>query len=266
MKQVYSYNIIGNSQELSPIKNKWLTTLVSPQDGMWEHFRESGTNYKICHGDITIGYAVTNQENQLIQFYISPSYFSKSKIIFQDFIDKWKIQSGIVGTNNPIFLSIVLDRVKELNIHTCLFRDFHKIEIDKKDGTLKQCQDKDCENIMNFCHISMGAPKEWLLGYIKGLIKRGEIFSCEIDHKIIGTFEVRKSFSSPKFADIGMVVSPDFRRMGYGTFLLNEAKNTALEWGKIPICSCEKENIGSLKSIQNCGFVSFYQLLSVIFK
>ena len=105
-----------------------------------------------------------------------------------------------------------------------------------------------------------------MVDYIGGLIEKKEIFSHEIGDTIIGTCEVRKSTTSPKFADIGMAVSPDFRRKGYGTYLLNKAKTIALEWGKAPICSCEKDNIGSYKSISNCGFVSTYQLLAIVFK
>ena len=97
-------------------------------------------------------------------------------------------------------------------------------------------------------------------------MKKGEIFSLEDGDEIIGTCEVRKSITAPEFADIGMVVSPAYRRKGYGTYLLNRAKTIALEWGKTPICSCEKDNIGSVKSIHNCGFVSKYQLLSIDFK
>jgi len=112
----------------------------------------------------------------------------------------------------------------------------------------------------------MEAPKEWLVGYIGGLIEKGEIFSLKDGNEIIGTCEVRKSITAPKYADIGMVVSPDYRRKGYGTYLLNKAKTLALEWGRTPICSCEKNNVGSIKSINNCGFVSMYQLLSIVFK
>lgn len=62
-----------------------------------------------------------------------------------------------------------------------------------------------------------------------------------------------------------MIVSPDYRREGYGTYLLSRAKAIALEWGKIPICSCEKGNVGSLKSIHNSGFISMHQFLSITF-
>jgi predicted acetyltransferase len=266
MERSYSFNEVTIDNELTILRNEWLDNLTSPQDGMWESFRNSAMNWGIVTDDQMIGYASIGEGNQLIQFYISPMYLSDGKVIFEEFIEKMKITTGIVGTNNLVYLSIALNFAKELNVNTYLFRNNYEVKIEEKEGELKECQDDDIEKIVNFCHDSMGAPKEWLVGYIAGLIGKREIFSFENDHEIIGTCEIRKSATAPEFADIGMVVSPDYRRQGYGTYLLNKAKTIAIELGMTPICSCEKNNVGSIKSIHNCGFISLYQLLSVDFK
>ena len=266
MDQHFSFNKLLNNDEIVPIKKEWLNSLTSPQDGMWEHFRENGQIWKILLDKNIIGYASIDEDNQLLQFYVTSKYLPKGENIFKAFIIENKIQSGIVGTNNLVYLSMALNNVKTLKVHTCLFRNFHKVVIAEKEGILKVCQNEDLNRIVDFCHFSLGAPKEWLVSYIGELILKKEIFSFEKNNKIIGTCEVRRSTTSPNFADIGMVVSPDFRKLGYGTFLLHKAKTMALEWGKIPICSCEKNNIGSLKAIQNCGFVSMHQLLAVTFR
>ena len=155
--------------------------------------------------------------------------------------------------------------IKELNVNTHLFINSYEVNIEEKEGILNACQTDDIERVVKFYHYSMGGPKEWLTGYIGGLIEKQEVFSLENGDKFIGACEVRESQTASDFADIGMVVSPDYRRMGYGTYLLNRAKIVAIENGKTPICSCEKDNVGSLKSIQNCGSVSMFQLLSVSF-
>ncbi len=266
MKKNYKFNKIINIDELAILKNNWLDSLTSPQDGMWEFFRNSAMNWGIVCDEEMIGYASIDEENQLLQFYISPKYLSKGEVIFKEFIDKMKIETGIVGTNNLVYLSIALNFVKVLNVSTYLFRNTYEVNVEEKEEILKECQEEDIERIVNFCHYSMGAPKGWLKVYIGGLIEKKEIFSLEDGDKIIGTCEIRKSTTAPEFADIGMVVSPDYRRKGYGTYLLNKAKTIALEWEKIPICSCEKDNFGSIKAISNCGFVSMYQLLSISFK
>jgi predicted acetyltransferase len=266
MKRNHRFYKITDVDELTILKKEWLDSLISPQDGMWESFRNNVLDWGIECDNKMIGYASIGEGNQLLQFYISPKYLLKGEVIFKEFIDTLKIKTGIVGTNNLVYLSIALNFVKELNVNTYLFRNNYEVNIDEKEGTLKEAQEGDIEKIVNFCHYSTGAPKEWLTNYIGELIEKKELFFLKNRDEIIGTCEIRKSTTAPEFADIGMIVSPDFRRKGYGTYLLNKAKTIALEWGKTPICSCEKENVGSLKSITNCGFVSKYQLISIVFK
>jgi len=256
----------GSTSELVKLKNEWLASLVSPQDGMWESFRTNATHWEIKYLDQMIGYISVNENNQLLQFYISPKHLSKGKAIFKTFIENEKIKGGIVGTNNPIYLSIAMNFVNEVEVNTYLFRERHETEIPEKSGTLRECQMEDVNRVVNFCNYATGAPKEWLTEYIGELIKEGEVYVLEKGTEIIGTCEIRKSKSAADFADIGMIVSPDYRRKGYGTYLLHEAANIAIKWKRQPICSCEKQNVGSLKAIHNCGFVSLYQLLSINFK
>ena len=196
MKRNYSFKKVTTVDELTNLKSEWLSSLTSPQDGMWEAFRNSAMNWRIVCDTAMIGYASVDEGNRLLQFYISPMYLSRGELIFKDFIDKMDIKTGIVGTNNPVYLSIALNFVKELNVNTYLFRDINEVNIQEKEGILKECQDRDIEGIVNFCQYSMGAPKDWLVGYIEGLIEKGEIFSLENGGKIIGTCEVRKKHYS----------------------------------------------------------------------
>ena len=83
--------------------------------------------------------------------------------------------------------------------------------------------------------------------------------------EILGSCVVRKCDSDPEIANVGMAVAPAHRRKGLGTFLLGKAKEKAIEWGKQPICSCEMDNAGSLKSIQKNGFRSIHQMLYMEF-
>lgn len=266
MEKNYSFNKVNNKNELDILKKEWLATLSSPQDGMWAFFRDNATNWSIVFNGELIGYAAVDESNQILQFYVLPKFQLNGAIIFKTFIDKMKIKTGIVGTNNLIFLSFALNFVNDLKVNTYLFRDNYEVHVDPKEGVLKACEKKDIDTMVNFYNNSIGAPKEWLRCYLGDLIEKEELFLLETDNKTIGTFEVRKNLSAPGFADIGMVVSPDFRQKGYGTYLLSRAKKIAAEKGNTPICSCEKDNIGSVKSIYNCGFVSKYQLLSIDFK
>ena len=175
MQKKYSFNKVINDNELSNFKKDWLKSLTRPQDGMWESFRESATHWEIRDEDKMIGYTCIDDNNQLLQFYLSPEYLSQGEIIFKKIIQQADIKTGIVGTNNLIFLSIALNFVKELEVHTCLFSNHFEANIAAKEGKLSTCKRKDIDQIVDFCHYALGADKEWLNGYIGSLIDRKEI-------------------------------------------------------------------------------------------
>ena len=267
MKEVYSYRKSSDQtqDELLELKNVWLNSLTSPPDGMWQSIRDTAIHWEIRNTNELIGYTCVNDDNQLLQFYIIPQYLSKGADIFKEFLAWSGIKKGIVGTNNPIYLTHALNAMEHVEIHTYLFRDGFEVSNPAKAGVLKLCEAADLDRIVEFCQYSIKAPVDWLKYYVSLRIERGEIFVLEENQIIIGTCEVRRSGTHSKFVDIGMIVSPDFRRKGYGTYLLSRAKQIAKEWEKECICSCEKNNIGSYKSISNCGFVSKFQLLVVNF-
>ena len=261
----YNFHKIDNSNSIDLLKTEWLKSLVTPQDDMWEAFMNYAQHWEIKAEDQQIGYACVNTENCLLQFFLLPNWLQDGVLIFQQFIHQQDIQKAIIGTNNPICLSLAMHFQKSIKIDTYLFSNFINVGVDERIDKPKQARTEEIEKVVDFCHISMGAPKEWLRGYVGNLIEKGELFVLENDHEIVGTFEVRKSESNSKVANIGMVVCPKHRRKGLGTNLLGQAKKKAIELNLEPICSCEKDNIGSLKAIHKSGFRSIHQMLLVEF-
>lgn len=255
--------IILATEEPLLLKEAWRNTLTAPQDGMWESFMDSADLWTLKINDSKIGYACVNQQEQLIQFFVTPAWRHKGTAIFETFIRQHSIKKAMVGTNNPVFLFNALHFQASVVINTYFFTEHLEAPNAQKEGVLKEADTKSLNGVVEFCHLSIGAPKEWLNLYLTNLINRRELFILRNEKDIIGTCEVRKSDSNPKVADIGMIVSPYYRKQGYGTYLLGMAKKIAIENGKVPICSCEKTNVGSLKSIHRNGFRSLHSLLEV---
>ena len=262
----FQFNKITDTSILNAIKVEWRKSLTAPQDDMWEAFTDDSNHWELKDKAQTIGYTCVNDDNRLLQFFVLPDWMQEGVLIFQQFIQQHKIKKALIGTNNPICLSIAMHFQKSIEVDTYLFTDFLKVNIIKKEGVLRSAESENLEKLVEFCHKSMGGPKVWLNGYIGNLIDRGEFFVFEDGEEILGTYEVRKSESNNKVASVGMIVSPAHRKKGLGTFLLAKAKEIAIKWNKQPICSCEKDNIGSLKSIQNNGFRSVHQMLLMEFE
>ncbi len=232
---------------------------------MWESFRNAAAHWSIIRQGLEIGYVSTNEESGLLQFYLLPPWMDERVPVLRQFLAEEAITQGMVCTNNPVFLGAALEAMRSIEVDSYLFTDVHIVSPEERTGLFRAATPAEISRVVKFYQYSIGAPEGWLRGYLGRHVQRGEIFSLEKEGTMLGACEVRKSDSNPQVADIGMVVSPDFRRQGYGTFLLSKAKEVAKGWGRQPICSCEKDNIGSLKSIRKNGFRSFHQVLSVKF-
>ncbi len=265
MKKQFNFNKTSDSNTLNLLKNEWKKSLTATQDGMWETLTDYAQHWEIKDDNKIIGYACVDDDNRLLQFFVLPQWMQEGVSIFKQFILQNEIKTGLIGTNNPVCLSVAMHFQKLVKVDTYLFTALVDGNTTEKEGTLNVAVEDDLERLINFCHESMGAPKEWLNGYLSDLIKKGEIFVFEDNDEILGTCEVRKRESEPGVADVGMVVSTAHRRKGLGTFLLGKAKEIAFQWNKKPICSCEKDNMGSLKSIHKNGFRSIHQMLSMDF-
>lgn len=254
-----------DSSTLSKLKEAWYDSLLAPQDGMWEMFINTSTPYEISSNGKPIGYACINAEGILLQFFIELGWMQESKSVFKKLLDQTQIKTAMVGTNNPVFLSSALPFQKSVEVDTLLFTEVVDAQKTDQEGIFRSCEESDQASVVDFYHRSIGAPKEWLEGYLGGHIQKEEIFIFEKENEILGSCEVRKSDSQLQYADVGMVVSPDHRKKGIGTFLLSKTIEIAKGWNRKAICSCEATNTGSFKAIQNSGFRSIHQLLRLSF-
>ena len=265
MKNQFHFNKINNTTSISTVQIEWQKTLTAPQDGMWESFAENSMPWEIRHDVELIGYLRLNDQNQLLRFYLLPHWLKNGAQIYQQFINEQFVKQAVIGTNDPIHLSLGLQNQKSVMVHTYLFTDMIETQSSKSEGRLLTAWEDDLIRLVDFYHKSTGGPKEWLSGYINNLINRGEIFILDKNGEILGTCEVRNSETNSKIADLGMVVSPEHRGKGIGTFLLGKAKELAYDINRSPICSCERSNIASLKAIHRTGFRSMNQMLLLEF-
>lgn len=92
-----------------------------------------------------------------------------------------------------------------------------------------------------------GANKLWTA------IVDGEIAGCGVSNRVIKDSDA---------VDIGMMVAPNFRRKGLGTYIVSEIADRVEIDGLRPICGCGASNVASRATLEKAGFVSEHQLLS----
>ncbi|MBO3698102.1 GNAT family N-acetyltransferase [Roseivirga sp. E12] len=267
MKHQFYFNKTTHSDSIDSLREIWRNTLVAPQDDMWESFLALATKIEIRTSNQTIGYACLNSENQVLQCFIIERWLEHGKEVFDQLINEFKVTSALVGTNNPVFLALAMPFQQSVEQNTLLFYDALESKLSNSEKPPVQLAwENDQDRLVDFYNDSTGAPKEWLNQYLGTLISRGELYFMTEEETILGTSEVRNSETDLTVADIGMVVSKNHRLKGYGAYLLGKAKELAYDQGRKPICSCEVNNVGSLKSIQKNGFRSIHRILKLSFQ
>jgi predicted acetyltransferase len=105
------------------------------------------------------------------------------------------------------------------------------------------------------CIASIGAPREWLEGYLGGLIAKQELFGAWQDGELIATGESRLSHEhQPGYADLGVIVAPSQRGRGLATQMLRELVDRNDARGLRSICSTQKGNTAAQTAIRRAGF------------
>jgi hypothetical protein len=83
----------------------------------------------------------------------------------------------------------------------------------------------------------------------------------ELEGAIAGKGGILFHYNRP-YGDIYMEVAEPFRKRGVGSFLVQELKRVAYEWGKIPSARCNVNNVVSRKTLQKAGFIPCGHILT----
>lgn len=99
-------------------------------------------------------------------------------------------------------------------------------------------------------------------GEIARLVETDKLWSVRVDGEIAGCGVANQFIEGSDAVDVGMMVAPDYRRKGLGTYIVSEIANKIEREGLRPICGCGASNAASKATLEKAGFVSDHQLLS----
>lgn len=76
----------------------------------------------------------------------------------------------------------------------------------------------------------------------------------EFENRIVASGGVLFHYNPP-YGDIYMEVNSEFRRRGFGAYIVQELKALCHRQGKLPVCRCNVTNLASQYTLQRAGFV-----------
>ncbi len=250
------------------MRDGYYKNVIAPMDDMWElGIIPKGDFYTIVNGNI-LGYFVVDADNNLLQFFFKEECASEASNIFE-FIKKRKmINKAFVSTYEPRYLSLCLDKNDGVDINSMLYTEMKAIEVKKPLESIvaELAKIEDLDEILAYHKDKVGIDGDWLIEYCKKLIPEQGLILFKVRNEIIGTGEMRPSYSSESYANLGMTVSKIYRNKNIGTYILSQMRILANKKGLVAICSTTKENIASQKAIEKSGFYPYHRVLTIKLK
>jgi len=269
-----SFETIDNKEIISTLEADWRKTLSFPNESYDEAQLSWCQHWVIKNKGEIIGYACVSKKNTLYQFYIIPKYLMHGTAVLFQFIKQRGIERGYIGTNNTIYYSLMMHFQKSIEIGGYLFKNMEEVNFEERDVNFRLSEQDELMEIVNLQIASEAfegekateEAKNWLRDYFSDLIGKGVVYILEKENEIIGFLEARTANLGTKTTSLGIVVKPEYRKQGFGSYMLKKGKLISKSRNSEPICTCNVKNISSRKTIEKSGFRILHLFLLVNFK
>ncbi|WP_289028022.1 GNAT family N-acetyltransferase [uncultured Paraglaciecola sp.] len=264
--------MIETNDRLSLLKAEYFNQTTAPLDGMWHFgFVPMAQHFGFYESEQLVGFCCLNTDGYLLQFYVSQQAITSADELFELIIQNnsnviGKVAGAFVSTCDPAFLAMCLDHSLSSTVNALLYCGVQGNTSQATSAELQQASQEQLVRFVDFAVNAIGAPKDWLQGYFGDLIAKQELFGYWKGQQLIASGECRKfAEHQTEYADLGVIVSPDFRGHGIATDVLRALIALAKSQELIPMCSTEKANLGAQKAIAKAGLVTNHRLLQVTF-
>ena len=253
--------IRADSDAFEADRADYLAQLIAPMDDMWAAFADASSHYGLWVDAERVGSCAVDAEGRLLRFHVSDAESSDAAEVLRTVLTSLPVGRVIAGTMDPRFLRVALELASRVEPHTLLYEAVE----DPTAGELRAVPGvaDDAERIVDFQHAAIGAPREFLDGYVRDRLASDEMLLHEDAGELVSVGELRIDRHQPGIAHLGIVVGDARRGGGIGSRMLSTLVRRTRERGLRPHCSTEVGNVGAQRAIERSGFRPTHQLLQL---
>jgi GNAT superfamily N-acetyltransferase len=198
---------------------------------------------KIGYGSIR-GNEKHSDRDSVFEFYIIPSFRSITSAVFSELLKVCAATFIECQSNDLLQTSMLYQFAENINSDTILFEDGAQTFLTSDKVIFRKITDDD----LSFEHKSE-PPGDFVLEFNKEIAATGGFFL---------------HYNMP-FADLYMEVKEEYRKKGFGSFLIQEIRRECYLAGRVPAARCNINNAASKMTLLKGGFkIAGYMLLGKV--
>ena len=185
----------------------------------------------------SVGGAPREAKDVVKEFYVLPAFRGDALPLFRELIAVGGARAVEAQTNDALLLLMLYDCASETSTETILFADGETTTLDSPPrAVFRRLTDADRARVFPHTREPVG---EWGL---------------EADGEFVATGGLAFHYNPP-YGDIFMEVAAASRRMGVGSYLVQELKRVCYVMGRVPAARCNQGNVGSRLALQRAGML-----------
>jgi predicted acetyltransferase len=239
----------------------YLNSLPEFQELFIELMINNSNFYLLQIDDKEIGYAIMNNNDVLIEFYVTKKYIPDSTEFFRQVLKDLSVKEIYCKSFDALLLSNCLLNSLSYSVLGVMYRDYVEVII-KKDLEIEM--EKADLSSVELLHKQDDSIKELFETeqQLTDFIRNENVFKFNKNNELIGCGMVIRTNTDWDFCDLGVWVNPSKRGNAIGSQIILKLREYALENNMQPSCGCAIENLASQITIEKSGFVSRYKLIN----
>lgn len=244
------------------LRGMYLDNLDCAQEYYLEIQIKPGAFYLINEDNQIAGYFIVSEDNVLLEYFVLRGWITRIDLILGDILREFKIRKALCKSFDNDLLSCCYGYQTSSRVIGILFREYSEPSTltSAPEISIRRAQMTDEARIIAANEEVFDHPEE-----VKEYIQGEQIFLFEIGNDLAGFGIYSQVFPERKDYDIGMLIVPEYRHKGYGSFIINYLVKFCQQSGWSFSAGCAKENIASRKCLEKAGFVTRHRLLEFTF-
>jgi len=253
---------ISDPDTINTFREKYLESLPWAQEYYLEIQIKSAIFHLVHIGDAAAGYFILSPENVLLEYFLLPEWEYRLDEILGRILREFSVRKALCKSFDSALLSCCYGFHKNTRAVGVLFREYQEKTTQTSGAgiAVRRAVMADEARIIAVNEEVFDHPEE-----VSEYIQAQQIFLFETGGQLIGFGIYSPVFPGRRDYDIGMLIVPEYRKQGYGAFIIQYLINFCQQNGWNFSAGCDINNIASRRCLEKAGFIARYRLLEFSF-